>query len=77
MAALIEYLCMVDHERNDESAITLVEGLWAYCRHGGAADGHEWQRIKPTDYAELRMLGPYAINDLVAGSARAQKTQGS
>lgn len=66
MAALIEYLCTANHERHDESAVTLIEGLWAYCRHGGAADGHEWQRIRPTEYAELKTLGSSAINDLVA-----------
>jgi hypothetical protein len=75
VAALIEYLCSADHERHDESAITLFEGLWAYCRHGGAADGHEWQRIKPTDYAELRALGPNGMHELVAGSTRHEETQ--
>jgi hypothetical protein len=75
VAALIEHLCTADHERHDESAVTLVEGRWAYCRHGGAADGHEWQPIEPTDYAELRQLGPSGMHALIARSTRREETQ--
>jgi hypothetical protein len=75
VGALIEYLCAADHERHDESAITLVEGRWAYCRHGGGADGHDWQRINPTDFGELRTFGATALHDLVshAPSAESQR----
>jgi hypothetical protein len=75
VAALIEYLCSADHERHDDSAITLVKGRWAYCRHGGAADGHDWQRIEPTDYAQLRALGPSAMQELMARSTRHEENQ--
>lgn len=75
VAGQIEYLCIADHEWHDESAITLVEGLWAFCRRGGAADGHEWKRIKPTDYAELRTLGPSALHDLVARSRQHEESR--
>lgn len=63
LTAAIEYLCAAAHERRDEGIITIVEGTWAYCGCG-AAVGHKWQRIPPTEIAELRVLGPTAMRQL-------------
>ena len=63
MAAAIEYICSVAHERRDEGTITVFEGNWAYCSCG-AAENHTWQRIPPTAAATLQSLSTEAIRDL-------------
>jgi hypothetical protein len=59
--ASIEFVCTADHlertRREDEGkTITLIEGRWAYCSHGGI-DTHTWKRIAATSLYELEMLG--------------------
>jgi hypothetical protein len=58
--ASIEFVCTADHvervRRGDEGkTITLIEGRWAYCPHGGL-DAHKWRRIEATSLYELEMF---------------------
>lgn len=58
MAALIAWLCRVDHSDPDCSdhlpKLTLHHGDWAYCSHGGSRD-HQWNAIEPSPIEMLRV----------------------
>lgn len=53
MAALIEFVCIADHARRTDPAITLEQRAWAFCA-AGASEGHEWTRIDPTAIETVR-----------------------
>jgi hypothetical protein len=65
MPALIRYLCVAEHERHDESAITLFEASKRTAGTRAGATGHEWRQITPTLIGELQQLGPIAMSRLV------------
>ena len=69
MSAVVEFLCAASHERREAGGITVVDGHWANCGHGAEAD-HEWRRIEPTPFADLRAMGPQARHDLVRGAGQ-------
>lgn len=58
MAALISWVCSVDHSVPDRrdylSSITLHDGQWAYCLQGGSSD-HTWHAIEPAPVEMLRV----------------------
>ena len=64
MSAVVEILCVASHEHRASGAVTIVDGHWAYCGHGAAAD-HEWRRIEATPMAQLIAMGPHARQELV------------
>jgi hypothetical protein len=53
LEATIGFICTNAHagekiaRGQQRYTITLVEGVWAYCKRGGAED-HRWERIAPT-----------------------------
>jgi len=53
MAALIEFVCIAEHEGRSDPSITFEQRAWAYCG-SGAADAHQWSRIDPTAVETLR-----------------------
>lgn len=61
MAALITWVCRVDHAaKRDEpvTALTIHRGEWAYCSRG-VLDDCIWEAIRPTPVELLRALrGP-------------------
>jgi hypothetical protein len=56
MAALIQYICTAQHDRQEEPSVTLEQGSWAYCTWGAGRD-HRWTRIDPTAIEALRSAG--------------------
>jgi hypothetical protein len=53
--AAIELVCRRHTVRKAEgSGVTFVDGRWAYCS-GGAEDGHEWERVAPTDVKSIEL----------------------
>lgn len=53
MAAMIDFVCVAEHQSRSDPAVTLEQRAWAYCAAGGA-DGHQWERIDPTAIERLR-----------------------
>lgn len=53
MAAMIEFVCIANHEGRRDPSITLEQRAWAYCS-AGAGSGHQWARIDPTAVETLR-----------------------
>ena len=64
MSAVVEFLCVASHERRESGGVTIVDGHWAFCSQGAAAD-HEWRRIDATPMAQLLAMGPHAREELV------------
>jgi hypothetical protein len=63
MAALIKYVCEVDHDPRSRSEylpqITIHDGDWAFCRSGGD-EGHVWHEVappRPIDQVRLTLHG--------------------
>ena len=53
--AAIELVCRQHVEVGGEgSTVIIVDGLWAYCA-GAALDGHEWERVPPTDVKKIEL----------------------
>jgi hypothetical protein len=70
MSDMIERVCCAHLEtsKNDPLVTATDDGVWAYCA-GGAADGHDWRRIKPTAIDGLRTRPRQRLQELVdAGS---------
>ena len=75
MAALIEFVCITEHDQRGDPAITLEQRAWAYCSAGGAA-GHKWARIDPTPVETLRSRSgnghPHLSSEQIDESSLAQ-----
>ena len=84
MAALISWVCNVDHGESEQldhqSSVTLREGQWAYCLHGGDRD-HTWVAIEPTHVERLRVRHHIShrstTEDARAGWANAERRTAS
>jgi hypothetical protein len=72
MAAMIEYVCIANHERRGDPSVTLEQRAWAYCA-AGARDGHQWARIDPTAVETLRSRAGNGRPQLVPDEGNEQK----
>jgi hypothetical protein len=60
--ALVRYYCVAHNTcAIDRSPITRFNGAWSFCVNGYGG-GHDWRRIEPVRYEELRSFGPKFID---------------
>lgn len=62
MAALISWVCRVDHtvEPSEDlgPTVTIHRGAWAYCPRGTSAEDCVWEASPPTPYEQMRNRRP-------------------